>query len=146
MKFEHLRVGVRKSTSTLEFKDARTTVACILRSFFRVVTPSARLLAQHASRRAAPRRAAPEYARRTRAYERSPRADGCLTSQRATSRRGLPSAAPSVCVCLGSRRLHCYVVLRRPLFRCTYMIEPSTIPPSNILRTVNIRSCYDQDR
>lgn len=37
-------------TSTLEFKDARTTVACILRSFFRVVSPSARLHAQHASR------------------------------------------------------------------------------------------------
>lgn len=73
--------GYAPNTSTLEFKDARTTVACILRSFFRVVSSSARLLAQHASRRIAPRRSAllcpaPEYARRVRACERSPRADG----------------------------------------------------------------------
>lgn len=78
--------------STLEFKDARTTVACILRSFFHVVSPSARLPAQHASRRAEPRRAERfrsvlEYARRARVWKRSPRAGGRATSRRATSGR-----------------------------------------------------------
>lgn len=99
-KFEHLCAEVRTSTSTLEFKDARTTVACILRSFFRVVSPSARLLAQHASRRAAS-----EYARRVRACERSPRAYGCLTLQRATvslrlSRVATPSLSRSAATTL----------------------------------------------
>lgn len=146
-------------TSTLEFKDARTTVACIHRSFFRVASSSARLLAQHASRRIASRRSAPRGSAPLRsALLRNMRGGfarargrrgrtGRPTSWRAASRQRVPSAAPSVCVCLGSRRPRLYVVLRSRLSASCTSIEhrrPSTSPSTTSRRgapaTVTLRS------